>query len=57
MDFIGDIADLKQFADRSVDEIYASHVLEHVPQGAVPPTLAGLYRVLKKGGRLMIAVP
>ena len=57
VDFIGDIADLKQFADRSIDEIYASHVLEHVPQGAVQRTLAGFYRVLKKGGRLMVAVP
>jgi len=57
VDFVGNIADLGQFGDRSVDEIYASHVLEHVPQGAVPPTLAGLYRVLRKGGRLMVAVP
>ncbi len=57
VDFVGDIMDLRQFTDRSIDEIYASHVLEHVPQGAVAPTLAGMYRVLKRGGRLMISVP
>jgi len=57
VDFVGDLSNLAQFADRSVDEIYASHVLEHVPQGGVPQTIAGLYRVLRRGGRLMIAVP
>ena len=31
-DFIGDITDLSQFEDNSIDEIYASHVVEHVDQ-------------------------
>ena len=57
VDFVGNIIDLSQFADRSIDEIYASHVLEHVPQGGVAHTFAGLYRVLKRGGRLMVSVP
>ena len=32
VDFIGDISDLSQFEDESINEIYASHVFEHVPQ-------------------------
>ena len=31
VDFIGDITDLSQFDDESIEEVYASHVLEHVP--------------------------
>ena len=29
-DFIGDISDLSQFKDDSMEEIYASHVFEHI---------------------------
>ena len=32
VDFIGDISDLSQFKDNSIDEIYASHVVEHINQ-------------------------
>ena len=32
VDFIGDISDLSQFEDNSIDEIYASHVVEHINQ-------------------------
>ena len=32
VDFVGDISDLSQFKNNSIDEIYASHVLEHVSQ-------------------------
>ena len=32
VDFVGDITDLSQFDDNSVEEIYASHVIEHVNQ-------------------------
>jgi predicted SAM-dependent methyltransferase len=56
-DFVGNICDLSQFADASVSAIYASHVLEHVPQALVPATLAGIHRVLKKGGAFMVSVP
>ena len=31
VDFIGDLSDLSQFQDESIEEIYTSHVLEHVP--------------------------
>ena len=43
------------FPDDSVDEIYASHVLEHVPMGS--KALEEWLRVLKPGGMLTVAVP
>lgn len=41
----------------SVDEIYASHVLEHVPLADVLPTLREWVRVLRPQGRLRVSVP
>lgn len=57
VDFVGDISDLSQFESESFQEIYASHVLEHVPQAKFIQTLKGLHRILKTGGALMISVP
>ena len=57
VDFIGDISDLKQFESSSLEEIYASHVLEHVSQAKALPTLEGIYRVLKPDGKVYISVP
>lgn len=60
VDFIGDAADLSQFADESVDAIYASHVLEHFYHSLnneLMRTLTEWYRVLKPGGQLLISVP
>jgi len=57
VDYIGDINDLSQFESDSIDEIYASHVVEHVPQAQVLSMLNGIHRVLKKGGRFYISVP
>ncbi|HEY4373827.1 MAG TPA: methyltransferase domain-containing protein [Burkholderiales bacterium] len=57
VDYVGDISDLGQFAARSVDEIYASHVLEHVRAADVEKTLGGIFRVLKTGGRFLVSVP
>eukprot|EP00927_Polykrikos_kofoidii_P006327 TRINITY_DN12570_c0_g1_i1.p1 TRINITY_DN12570_c0_g1~~TRINITY_DN12570_c0_g1_i1.p1 ORF type:complete len:231 (-),score=51.23 TRINITY_DN12570_c0_g1_i1:18-710(-) len=57
VDFVGNLADLGRFADASFDEIYASHVLEHVPLPQVNPTLVGLRRVLRPGGRFLVSVP
>ena len=45
------------YPDNSVDEIRASHVLEHFPFADVPLVLADWARVLKPGGRMRIAVP
>ena len=47
VDFVGDICDLGQFADGSIDEVYASHVLEHVAIPAMQPTLSGVCRITK----------
>ena len=35
VDFIGNITDLSQFENNSIEEIYASHVFEHVLQSEV----------------------
>ena len=57
VDIVADIADLSQFADDSVDEVYASHVFEHLSMGRVGPALLGVHRILKPGGIFRIAVP
>jgi len=45
------------YADGSVDEIRASHVLEHFPHGQAAAVIKDWVRCLKKGGTLKIAVP
>lgn len=45
------------YSDESVDEIVASHVLEHFPHGQIDSVLREWVRCLKKGGKLKIAVP
>jgi predicted SAM-dependent methyltransferase len=57
VDFVGDICNLSQFEADSCDEIYASHVFEHVGQHDALPCLQGIHRVLKTGGRFMVSVP
>ena len=57
VDFVGDISDLSQFDNESIDEIYASHVVEHVNQKNIPKTLKGIHRVLKDDGKFYISVP
>jgi predicted SAM-dependent methyltransferase len=57
VDFIGDITDLSQFDDQSVEEVYASHILEHVRIAQINQTFKGIYRILKKSGKFYISVP
>jgi len=58
VDFTGDCRNLSNFADGSVEIIYASHVLEHVPYNyEMMKTLKEWFRVLKPGGTVMISVP
>lgn len=45
------------YADGSVDEIRASHVLEHFSHREIANVLRDWVRALKPGGRLAIAVP
>lgn len=57
VDFIGDISNLEQFEDASIDNVYASHVLEHVRQADLLKTLIGIKRILKPGGLFLVSVP
>lgn len=43
------------FEDNSVDEIYCSHVMEHVENPRF--VISQMYRVLKKGSRLILQYP
>ncbi len=45
------------YEDDSVEEVYASHVLEHFSFGELPSVVTEWVRVLKPGGRIRIAVP
>lgn len=53
----GEAYPLKDYADDSVDEIRASHILEHFGFDDVPRVVQEWVRVLKPGGRIRIAVP
>ncbi|MEM9682644.1 MAG: methyltransferase domain-containing protein [Pseudomonadota bacterium] len=58
VDFIGDCTDLSRFESSSVDEIYASHVLEHLGYlDDLPTAIKEFRRVLKAGCLLKISVP
>jgi len=57
VDFVGDIQDLSQFETETVEIVYASHVLEHIRQHKALDALKGIYRILKKNGKLYISVP
>lgn len=48
---------LDTYGDGTVDEVRASHILEHFPHGQVAEVVKEWARVLKPGGRLKIAVP
>ena len=56
VDLVGDVSSLN-FADGSVSEIYASHVLEHFPHPKTISVLKEWARVLCHGGILYVAVP
>ncbi|MEQ8707957.1 MAG: methyltransferase domain-containing protein [Rhodospirillales bacterium] len=58
VDHVGSCTDLSRFADGSITEIYASHVLEHLTYAdELPRALRECRRVLIADGRLMISVP
>lgn len=58
VDYVGDCTDLSRFANGTVSEIYASHVLEHLGyQEELPRALSEIIRVLVHGGSFRVAVP
>jgi predicted SAM-dependent methyltransferase len=57
VDEIGDVSDLGRYEDNSADEIYASHIIEHLKHIHTLDVLKEWYRVLKPGGVLKISVP
>jgi len=58
VDYTGHCADLSRFADGSVSEIYASHVLEHLHfKNELPTALREFYRVLQPAAMLRVSVP
>lgn len=50
-------ADVLQFSTETVDEIYSSHMLEHVSKFEVSKILTEWNRVLKVGGKLELEIP
>lgn len=58
VDYVGSCTDLSALADGSCAEVYASHVLEHLSYDTeLPAAMKEIYRVLKMGGRVRVAVP
>src|SRR5271165_6957957 len=53
----GDGTDLSMFKDESMDGVFSSHFLEHIPQDKVPDVLREWARVLKVGGYLVLYIP
>ena len=56
-DYVRDARDLSCFADNTVSEIYASHILEHFHKPETVNVLREWHRVLQPGGIAYISVP
>jgi len=57
IDHVCSIDDLSFIEDNSIDLIYACHVIEHFKRERLPLVLKEWNRVLKKDGKLRLAVP
>lgn len=57
IDFVGSCTDLSRFADASLAEVYASHVLEHLSAMELVSVLREIRRALRPDGVLKVAVP
>jgi predicted O-linked N-acetylglucosamine transferase (SPINDLY family)/predicted SAM-dependent methyltransferase len=57
VDYIGDVRNLSSFEDGCCEEIYASHVMEHVSQKDFAATMKGIFRILCAGGKFYFSVP
>ena len=56
-DIVASITDMAPVADGTMDALWSSHNLEHLDPHEVPKALREFLRVLKPGGRLLLAVP
>jgi len=54
-DIVSDVEHMPMIEDGSVDEIFASHILEHLPWNT--DALKEWHRILKPGGLITVAVP
>src|SRR5258706_4921036 len=52
-----DAENLELIGDKTMEVIYASHLLEHIPHPRVPKALYHWFRKLKIGGKLILNVP
>lgn len=50
-------ADSLPYSDSSVDEVFSSHLLEHITHGQTIKVLSEWFRVLRPGGTLQLVVP
>lgn len=54
---VHDVKVLEMFSSESVDLLYASHIMEHIPRHELDAVIVEWRRVLKPGGVLRISVP
>ncbi len=63
VDMYGEAADIKQdimeldLPENCADEVFASHVIEHIPQHRAPEVLGKWLATLKPGGKLIMELP
>lgn len=57
VDYVRDASDMSCFKDGKIEEIYASHILEHFPAKKTQDVLGEWSRILKPGGILHLSVP
>lgn len=58
VDHKGDALDLSRFEDNTFEEIYASHIIEHLDYiKEIETALREWFRVLKSGGKLYVSAP
>lgn len=56
-DVVADGANLHMFQDSTADVIVCEHTLEHYGCGEADKMLSECYRILKKGGQLIVTIP